>query len=135
MCSRTLQLEEILRKLLRDPANARKAVIVGCTDSSMVLAKRLRSGNQFCLSIVGFFDDRSRERLNLNKDNEIEILGTLEDLPQFVRTQHAEVVFVALPVRHMERVMRLMEALATRPSPSTTCRTSLSLISSRRRAE
>lgn len=107
----TLQLEEILRKLLRDPANARKAVIVGCTDSSMVLAKRLRSGNQFCLSIVGFFDDRSRERLNLNKDNEIEILGTLEDLPQFVRTQHAEVVFVALPVRHMERVMRLMEAL------------------------
>ena len=39
------------------------------------------------------------------------MLGRLEDLPQFVRTQHADVVFVALPVRHMERVMRLVDAL------------------------
>lgn len=102
-------VQGILRALLRDPANARRAVIAGCTDSSMTLAKRLRSGNDFCLSVVGFFDDRSRERLHVTED--VDVLGRLEDLPEFVRTKRAEVVFVALPLRHVERVMRLVDAL------------------------
>jgi putative colanic acid biosynthesis UDP-glucose lipid carrier transferase len=102
-------VQGMLRTLLRDPANARTAVIAGCTDSSVTLAKRLRSGNEFCLSVVGFFYERSRERLHV--DDDVDVLGRLEDLPDFVRTKRAEVVFVALPLRHVERVMKLLDAL------------------------
>jgi putative colanic acid biosysnthesis UDP-glucose lipid carrier transferase len=105
----TLQLHELMRKLLRDPAHARKAVIAGCTDSSLILARRLRIGNEFCLSVVGFFDDRSRDRLNV--DPELPVLGRLEELPAFVRNQGAHVVFVALPVRHVDRVLKLIDEL------------------------
>lgn len=102
-------LQEILRTRLSHPANARRAVIAGCTESSMVLARRLRAGNAVCLSVVGFFDDRCRERLHAADD--VDVLGKLEELPEFVRAQRAEVVFVALPLRHVERVMKLLDAL------------------------
>jgi len=103
------QVQEILRSLLRDPAHARRAVIVGCTDSSRILAKRLRAGNEFCLSVVGFFDDRSRERLHA--DDDVEVLGRLDAVPEFVRERRADVVFLALPLRQVERVMKLVDAL------------------------
>ncbi|HTT02831.1 MAG TPA: undecaprenyl-phosphate glucose phosphotransferase [Steroidobacteraceae bacterium] len=105
----TLLLQEMLRRLLRDPANARKVVIAGCTESSRALAKRLTTRGDLCMSVVGFFDDRSGERLNVN--GEVSLLGKLSDLPPFVRSHAVEVAFVALPIRHVSRVMALVDEL------------------------
>jgi putative colanic acid biosynthesis UDP-glucose lipid carrier transferase len=104
----TLALQRVLEQLLRDPANARKAVIAGCTDSSLALAQRLAHRNDACLSVAGFFDDRGGERVNANQER---LLGKLADLPQFVKSHNVDVVFVALPIRHLSRVMALVDAL------------------------
>jgi putative colanic acid biosynthesis UDP-glucose lipid carrier transferase len=105
----TLVLQQLLQQLLRDPANARKAVIAGCTDSSKALAERLMEHNDSYMSVVGCFDDRDGERLNGSRA--VRLLGRLADLPEFVKTHAVDVVFVALPIRHLSRVMALVDAL------------------------
>jgi Undecaprenyl-phosphate glucose phosphotransferase len=109
MISVTLALQQILQRLLRAPESARRAVIVGCTDASLALAARLTKSNDSCLSVVGFFDDRDGERLHVN--SQISLLGKLADLPEFVKTRDVDVVFIALPIRHLSRVMALIDAL------------------------
>lgn len=104
-----IALQELLRRVISDPANARKAVIAGCTDSSLALARRLRGQNQFRISVAGFFDDRGRDRLKVN--GEVALLGTLADMPEFVRQNGIEVAFVALPIRPVSRVMELVDEL------------------------
>ena len=105
----TVMLQGLLRRMLGAPANTRKAVIAGCTDSSLALARRLRDHNELCISIAGFFDDRGRERLKVN--GEVALLGTLADMPDFVRRNGIEVAFVALPIRPVSRVMELVDQL------------------------
>jgi putative colanic acid biosynthesis UDP-glucose lipid carrier transferase len=105
----TLALQHALQKLLRAPASARTAVVAGCTDASVALAIQLNKSTNSNLSVLGFFDDRDGERLQ-SKDR-ISLLGKLADLPQFIKSRDVEVVFVALPIRHLSRVMALIDAL------------------------
>ena len=105
----TLGLQELLQRLLSDPANARRVVIAGCTDSSQQLAKRLTSRSDLCMAVMGFFDDRGTERLNVNDG--VRLLGKLADLPAYVKEHGVEVAFVALPIRHVSRVMQLVDEL------------------------
>ena len=105
----TLALQYALQSLLRAPASARTAVIAGYTDASMALATQLNKSTNSNLSVVGFFDDRDSERLQSR--DKISLLGKLADLPQFIKTRGVDVVFVALPIRHLSRVMALIDAL------------------------
>jgi putative colanic acid biosynthesis UDP-glucose lipid carrier transferase len=104
-----LGLQELLRRLLRDPTNVRRAVIAGCTDSSIELGKRLMCKNDHCISVVGFFDDRCSERLRVNGD--VQLLGRLADLPAFVKRHGVEMAFIAIPIRQVSRVLDLVEQL------------------------
>jgi len=107
----TLALQEVMRSFLRDPANARRTVFAGCTESSLALARRLRHSPDFGMKVHGFFDDRGRERLNLDLDPEVRLLGRLNDLPAFVRTNKIDVIFIALPVRQVARIIDLIDQL------------------------
>jgi putative colanic acid biosysnthesis UDP-glucose lipid carrier transferase len=102
-------LRQALQHLLRNPANARKAVIAGCTESSVALALRISEGNDSCLWLSGLFDDRGCERLQMHPG--ARLLGKLGELPEFVKRHDIDVVFVALPIRHLSRVMALVDAL------------------------
>ena len=105
----TLALQELMRRHLRDPANVRKTVMVGYTESSRVLAKRLRHSADFGMRIHGFFDDRGYDRLNLDED--MLLLGRLSDLAGYVRANKIDMIFIALPVRQAARIMELMDQL------------------------
>ena len=105
----TLALQELMRRYLRDPANARQALLVGCTESSLALAHRLRDSRDFGMVVHGFFDDRARERLNL--DPEVPLLGRLSDLAGYVDANRIEVIFIALPVRQAARIIDLIDQL------------------------
>jgi putative colanic acid biosynthesis UDP-glucose lipid carrier transferase len=105
----TLVLHELMRRYLRDPSNARKTVLVGCTESSVALAKRLRHSSEFGLTVGGFFEDRGRERLNI--DHDVQLLGKLKDLAAYVWAHKIDVVFIALPVRQVARVIALIDQL------------------------
>ena len=105
----TLTLNELMRRFLRDPSNARKAVLAGCTVSSLALARRLKESAQFGMMVAGCFDDRGPERLNINGD--VQLLGRLNDLAAYVRANKIDVIFIALPVRQVSRVMDLFDEL------------------------
>ncbi len=105
----TLALHELTRRYCLHPGNARKTVLAGCTPSSLALGRRLGRCSEFGMAVVGFFDDRERERLKV--DPEVRLLGKLTDLAQYVRAHNIEVIFIALPVRQVARVMELLEEL------------------------
>lgn len=105
----SLVLSEMMRRLLRDPKNARRTVVAGYNEPSLRLARRLMHSIDFCMTIEGFFDDRGPERLNVNED--VRMLGKLNDLPAYVRQHGIGVIFIALPIRHVRRVMDLVDEL------------------------
>jgi len=105
----TLALHEVVRRYLRDPANARKTVFAGVTESSLALAKRLGQTTEYGMTVAGFFDDRGLERLNISGD--IRMLGKLNDVAAYVRSHNIDVIFIALPVRHVTRVLDLIGEL------------------------
>lgn len=105
----TLALQELMTRYVRDPSNSRRAVLAGCTESSLALAKRLSHSSHFGMTVDGFFDDRGRERLNVNGD--VLLLGKLGDLAAYVRANGVDVIFIALPVRQVARVIDLIDEL------------------------
>ena len=105
----SLVLSGVMRRLLRDPKNARRTVVAGYNDPSVRLATRLMNSTDFCMTVEGFFDDRAPERLNVEGD--MRLLGKLNDLPAYVRKHGIGVIFIALPIRHVRRVLDLVDEL------------------------
>ena len=61
------------------------------------------------MKVEGFFDDRSAERLGAGVGPPL--LGKLPDMPTYVKSNFIDVIFVALPIRHIRRVLDLIEEL------------------------
>ena len=57
----------------------------------------------------GFFEDRSRERLGVGGD--LAILGGLIDLPDYVRKNKTDIIFIAIPIKNVQRVTELLDEL------------------------
>ena len=102
-------VRRVMSLVLTRTVDPRTAVIAGFSKSSASLAKRLTSNQELFINFLGYFDDRSPERLDLGED--VKLLGGLADLPDFVVSRGVDVVLVALPIRHLKRVMYMMEAL------------------------
>ncbi|MGH8327379.1 MAG: undecaprenyl-phosphate glucose phosphotransferase, partial [Steroidobacteraceae bacterium] len=108
----TLCLHELRRRMMYDPAMVRRIAFAGCNEISLSLARRIgESGDLTGLKIEGFFDDRSAERLGVPGGGRARLLGRLPELASFVKRRGIDVVFVALPVRHIRRVMQLLDEL------------------------
>jgi putative colanic acid biosysnthesis UDP-glucose lipid carrier transferase len=106
-----LGLQELKRRLMFDPKMVRRVAFAGCNDISVSLSRRIgESGDLTGLRVEGFFDDRSAERLGL-PGTRSRLLGRLPELASFVKRRGIDVVFVALPVRHIRRVMQLLDEL------------------------
>jgi putative colanic acid biosysnthesis UDP-glucose lipid carrier transferase len=106
-----LCFQELKRRLMYDPAMVRRVAFAGCNEISVALARRIgESGELTGLKVEGFFDDRSAERLGL-PGGRSRLLGRLPELASYVKRRRIDVVFVALPVRHIQRVMQLLDEL------------------------
>ncbi len=105
----SLVLHGVTRALLRDAAQARRAVIVGCTQASMELAKRLGLHIELGISVAGFFDDRGSDRLGCSKD--AQLLGRFDDVAAFVNRRNIDVIFIAIPPGQVARMRDLVHEL------------------------
>ena len=106
----TLILDQLMGQVLRAPSNARKTVFVGLNDLSVALATQLQRNAGYCMAVAGFFDDRSAERLNIDGLT-LQLLGKLSDLARFANANNVQVIFIALPMRHLQRVRELLDDL------------------------
>jgi putative colanic acid biosynthesis UDP-glucose lipid carrier transferase len=104
----TLALQQLARRILAEPANARRAIFVGCNETSVCLASRLTRHSELGISVAGFFDDRNCERLGSDR---LRLLGRFADVVEHVQARGIDVIFVAMPLRHDTRVRRLLEDL------------------------
>jgi putative colanic acid biosynthesis UDP-glucose lipid carrier transferase len=105
----SLILQGVARVILRDAAQARRAVIVGCTVASMELQRRLVTHPELGLSVAGFFDDRGSDRLGCAKY--AQLLGRFGDVASFVNSRNIDVIFIAIPPGQVARVRDLVHEL------------------------
>jgi putative colanic acid biosysnthesis UDP-glucose lipid carrier transferase len=96
-----------------NPSIERTAVIIGCNAASVGFAKNLLRNRQHAIRVLGFFDDRSQERLDSIGD--LPLLGPLSALDQNRRDGFPaiDVIVVALP--QCPRIMRVLEAMRDTP--------------------
>ena len=102
-------LRAVMRRIFADPANSRRVIIAGYNDISLSLATRLQEDHLSAMKVEGFFDDRSAERLGTGVGPPL--LGKLPDMPAYVKSNFIDVIFVALPIRHIRRVLDLIDEL------------------------
>jgi putative colanic acid biosynthesis UDP-glucose lipid carrier transferase len=102
-------LHEWIRRFMNSAKNARVAVMAGFNEVSTGLTERIKGNPEFGLVVNGYFDDRSVERLGLPQGSSL--LGGLTDLARFVNGNQVDVIFIALPMRQVQRVMDLLEDL------------------------
>jgi putative colanic acid biosynthesis UDP-glucose lipid carrier transferase len=105
----TLGMQEIMRRFLMSAFDKRSAIFAGYNNSSLELARRLKNNPAMSLEVSGFFDDRSTDRLAMEAD--ARLVGSLSDLSQYVKDNGTDVIFIALPLRHVKRVMNLLDDL------------------------
>lgn len=105
----TLLIHELARRVISLPQNCRNVVFAGCNGTSLYLAERFARHSELCMAVKGFFDDRST--LRLEAPAELEVRGRLAELPEFVKRHGIDVIFISLPLRHIQRVQRLLDAL------------------------
>ena len=87
----------------------RRAVIAGASEVGQKIAKNLKVAPMMGLVVDGFFDDRSLDRIGATA--ETEMLGSLSDVRDYVQSNGIDIVFVAIPMRNVGRVMRLIDEL------------------------
>jgi len=108
ICS-TLAMQEVMHHFLMNAFDNRSVIFAGYNNSSLELARRLTNNPAMRLQVSGFFDDRSSDRLGMESD--AKLVGTLSDLSSYVKEHSTDVIFIALPIRHVKRVMNLLDDL------------------------
>jgi putative colanic acid biosynthesis UDP-glucose lipid carrier transferase len=105
----TIGMHEIMRLFLMNAFDNRKAIFAGYNNSSRDLAERLNRNPGMRIQVAGFFDDRSVDRLAMKSESRL--IGNLSDVAKFVNEQGVDIIFIALPIRHIQRVMNLLDDL------------------------
>ena len=106
----SVALLHFMRKLCTAEANLRSAIIVGFNDAGSALAEKLANHPELGIRVSGFFDDRGPRRLGLNAPQDRH-LGGLPSMAEYVRRNQIDVVFIALPIRQIQRMMAQMDDL------------------------
>jgi putative colanic acid biosynthesis UDP-glucose lipid carrier transferase len=87
----------------------KRALLAGMNETGVELARRLRADLYANMQVVGFVDDRSRERLGAGDD--YAVLGRIEQLPELVKRNRIDFVYLALPMASQQRILDLLDAL------------------------
>ncbi len=104
-----LMCDALLRRTTLSNDLIRSAVVIGFNQPGEALASRMVGHPELGLRLRGFFDDRRQERLGDMRG--MPLLGRLKDVNRYVREQGVDVIFVSLPMRHVKRVLNLLDEL------------------------
>jgi putative colanic acid biosynthesis UDP-glucose lipid carrier transferase len=99
----------ILRRMMSQAGNLRQVVFAGFNEVSESLASKLRSNPDLGLRVAGYFDDRGADRLGPGAGDQL--LGRLPELAAYVKRENVQMIFIALPIRHLQRVLDLLDDL------------------------
>lgn len=98
-----------MRRAVLSAVSSRKVIFAGYNRTSLGLARTLESNSTLRLQVKGFFDDRAADRLNMESD--ARLIGKLSELGAYAKQHGIDVIFIALPIRHVQRVLDLLDDL------------------------
>lgn len=109
LISANLLARAVLRRVLEASDVQETVVVCGVNDIGVGLAARLRANPYYGVRVLGYFDDRTRERLSaIDAD---QYLGGFDQLGDFVRNQGVDRIYLALPMATQPRIIKLLEDL------------------------
>lgn len=100
---------KMIGRLIASERLERRSVIAGASDVGQDLAARISAGTGSGIRVDGFFEDRNLGRLG--HPSGVKVLGSLTDLPDYVKEHNISIVFIALPIRNVERVTKVVDDL------------------------
>ncbi|SHM00704.1 putative colanic acid biosysnthesis UDP-glucose lipid carrier transferase [Nitrosospira sp. Nsp11] len=86
-----------------------RAIIVGMNEQGVALATRIHETRYSKIALSGFFDDRSQSRLYQTEHNSL--LGRLRELPQFVKENRIQFIYLSLPMASQPRILHILDEL------------------------
>lgn len=98
-----------LRSLRSLGRNHRTAIVAGATKVGRHLAEQIHHSPYLGIKLLGFFDNQTPA--NASQFQGKPLLGTLEELPHYVRTHQIDVVYIALPTKEEETIATLLKEL------------------------
>jgi len=104
-----LFIDTLIARVLRSAGSTKRVVIAGVNDIGHKLVSKIQSSHVLGMKVEGFFDDRGIERLQ--NGTSTPLLGQLQDLPEYVRQHGIDLIFIALPIRNIQRVTDLLDKL------------------------
>jgi putative colanic acid biosysnthesis UDP-glucose lipid carrier transferase len=102
-------LKVTLPRILQANGNTHRAIIVGCNEVGKRLSESFSAYPHEGLEFVGFFDDRSRARLEHIEESTL--LGNFANLPQFIYSHRIEHIYLALPMASQPRILSMLDDL------------------------
>ena len=89
------------------------AVIAGMNKQGLAIANSLKSNDYSNTLCLGFFDDRSLTRLIVENGSQIAypILGEIDQIADFIKHQHTDIVYLSLPMINQPRTIKLLDNL------------------------
>ena len=105
-----LAARALVPRVLAMQGNLRTAVIAGTTEHGIRLGREIYRDPFLGTSLVGFFDDRDKERLS-DLPAGSSLLGNLRGLACFVKENRIDLIYVTLPMATQPRIMALLDDL------------------------
>jgi len=99
----------ILPRVLAAEGLQRTAVIVGANELGRRLAERISANPFLGIRLAGYFEDHGAGRLQGAVADEA--LGSLSELPEYVKAHRVDLIYITLPVASEPRIVRLLEEL------------------------
>lgn len=96
----------LMTRILAMRGYQRTAVIAGISETGLRLAQQFRDKPYLGTCVVGFFDDRDKQRLG-----GLSLLGKLSELATFAKENRIDMIYITLPMVTQPRILALLEDL------------------------
>lgn len=91
-----------------------RVAVFGAGEQGSRLVRYITQDDRLTIRLVGFFDDRARNRLR-GRHADLDIMGNLDDLITLIRKGDIDQVIIALPWSAENRLQEVVAALAVTP--------------------
>ncbi|KUJ00418.1 undecaprenyl-phosphate glucose phosphotransferase [Vibrio sp. MEBiC08052] len=88
-----------------------KAIIIGATGTGLQLAQELKQHRSSREVLVGFYDDRSLDRIGLHRLS-CPLRGKIDDALMLAKSRSVQKVYIALPMEAAKRIKQILNAFA-----------------------
>lgn len=102
-------LRIVLPRVISSPGNLRTAVIAGINEIGICLAQQFQNDPYLGTSVLGFFDDRNPDEFPTGIPAPVK--GRLLDLSEYVKQNHVEAIYLALPMAAQPHILGLLDSL------------------------